>query len=152
MGHAPLAQLDRASGYGPEGRGLESLTACHPETVAIQRFRGFLFHREDIENSCISNAFLTRQTLGQLFCQSLLPRTVKMPIDVSCGLNVTVSHPLLHILQPAALIQQQACTAMPLRYNYDKPEKPRISRVFGYRARFFILFQTEKSSREVMIF
>ena len=42
-------------------------------------------------------------------------------------------------------------TEMPLRYNYDKPEKPRISRVFGYLARFFILFQTEKSSREVVI-
>ena len=43
------------------------------------------------------------------------------------------------------------CVAVPLRYNYDKPEKPRISRVFGYLARFFILFQTEKSSREVVI-
>ena len=40
---------------------------------------------------------------------------------------------------------------VPLRYNYDKPEKSRISRVFGYLARFFILFQTEKSSREVVI-
>ena len=40
---------------------------------------------------------------------------------------------------------------LPLRYNYDKPEKPRISRVFGYQARFFILFQPEKSSREVVI-
>ena len=40
---------------------------------------------------------------------------------------------------------------VPLRYNYDKPENPRISRVFGYLARFFILFQTEKSSREVVI-
>ena len=44
-----------------------------------------------------------------------------------------------------------ADTDVPLRYNYDKPEKPRISRVFGYLARFFILFQTEKSSREVVI-
>ena len=26
--YAPLAQLDRASGYGPEGQGFESLTAC----------------------------------------------------------------------------------------------------------------------------
>ena len=43
------------------------------------------------------------------------------------------------------------CEGMPLRYNYDKPEKPRISRIFGYLARFFILFQTEKSSREVVI-
>ena len=46
---------------------------------------------------------------------------------------------------------QQGCVRVPLRYNYDKPEKPRISRAFGYLARFFILFQTEKSSREVVI-
>ena len=45
----------------------------------------------------------------------------------------------------------QAGSGVPLRYNYDKPEKPRISRIFGYLARFFILFQTEKSSREVVI-
>ena len=50
-----------------------------------------------------------------------------------------------------AVLQCQRCEGMPLRYNYDKPEKPRISRVFGYLARFFILFQTEKSSREVVI-
>ena len=46
---------------------------------------------------------------------------------------------------------QQGNVAVPLRYNYDKPEKPRISRIFGYLTRFFILFQTEKSSREVVI-
>ena len=28
IGHAPLAQLDRASGYGPEGQEFESLAAC----------------------------------------------------------------------------------------------------------------------------
>ena len=48
-------------------------------------------------------------------------------------------------------INQCSCVGVPLRYNYDKPEKPRISRVFGYQARFFILFQPEKSSREVVI-
>ena len=47
--------------------------------------------------------------------------------------------------------QKLRAVCMPLRYNYDKPEKPRISMVFGYLARFFILFQTEKSSREVVI-
>ena len=50
-----------------------------------------------------------------------------------------------------AVLQRQRGEGVPLRYNYDKPEKPRISRVFGYLARFFILFQTEKSSREVVI-
>ena len=50
-----------------------------------------------------------------------------------------------------AVLQGHGGEGVPLRYNYDKPEKPRISRVFGYLARFFILFQTEKSSREVVI-
>ena len=49
------------------------------------------------------------------------------------------------------VLQGHRREGVPLRYNYDKPEKPRISRVFGYLARFFILFQTEKSSREVVI-
>ena len=49
------------------------------------------------------------------------------------------------------VLQGQRCEGVPLRYNYDKPEKPRISRVFGYLAGLFILFQTEKSSREVVI-
>ena len=59
--------------------------------------------------------------------------------------------PVLNLLERKALLQQNRCNRMPLRYNYDKPEKPRISRIFGYLARFFILFQTEKSSREVVI-
>ena len=50
-----------------------------------------------------------------------------------------------------AVLQRHGREGVPLRYNYDKPEKPRISRVFGYQARFFILFQPEKSSREVVI-
>ena len=56
-----------------------------------------------------------------------------------------MAHPVLR------RVSQLDIVAVPLRYNYDKPEKPRISRVFGYLARFFILFQTEKSSREVVI-
>ena len=50
-----------------------------------------------------------------------------------------------------AVLEGHGGEGVPLRYNYDKPEKPRISRAFGYLARFFILFQTEKSSREVVI-
>ena len=56
-----------------------------------------------------------------------------------------------YIQQRHILIDEDAGEGVPLRYNYDKPGKPRISRVFGYLARFFILFQTEKSSREVVI-
>ena len=64
--------------------------------------------------------------------------------------RVVTQHPG-HRLDVHSVLQGQGGECMPLRYNYDKPEKPRISRVFGYLARFFILFQTEKSSREVVI-
>ena len=57
----------------------------------------------------------------------------------------------LHSLHVVTVLQGEHSEGVPLRYNYDKPEKPRISRAFGYLARFFILFQTEKSSREVVI-
>jgi hypothetical protein len=62
-----------------------------------------------------------------------------------------MSQPHLHLFHYDFVLDKQTGTGVPLRYNYDKPEKPRISRVFGYLARFFILFQTEKSSREVVI-
>lgn len=74
-----------------------------------------------------------------------------MCINVARRADVAVAEPFLNLFQAHSIGIEQAGAAMPLRYNYDKPEKPRISRVFGYLARFFILFQTEKSSREVII-
>lgn len=74
-----------------------------------------------------------------------------MRVDICRGGNIPVAQPLLNLLHRYALFQQQAGAGVPLRYNYDKPENPRISRFFGYLARFFILFQDEKSSREVVI-
>ena len=75
-----------------------------------------------------------------------------MTIPLGNHFCLGVSGIALHCLDISAGQNQLVCdTAVPLRYNYDKPEKPRISRVFGYLARFFILFQTEKSSREVVI-
>ena len=72
-------------------------------------------------------------------------------VDVQRGRRLTVSEKPRDRANVRAAGDEQACSRVPLRYNYDKPEKPRISRVFGYLARFFILFQTEKSSREVVI-
>ena len=74
-----------------------------------------------------------------------------MCINVARRADVAVTEPLLNLLQAHAIGIEQTGAAMPLRYNYDKPEKTRISRVSGYLVRFFILFQTEKSSREVVI-
>ena len=91
------------------------------------------------------------QDIVHHICRGDLGLVIQVGVDVRRGGKVAVPQPLLNVFEGDAVGQQQAGTAMPLRYNYDKPEKPRISRVFGYLARFFILFQTEKSSREVVI-
>ena len=78
-----------------------------------------------------------------------------LPCDVGVGAKgksrVEMAEHTGHCFHVYAILERQCRECMPLRYNYDKPEKPRISRVFGYLARFFVLFQTEKSSREVVI-
>ena len=71
-------------------------------------------------------------------------------VGAECESGIIVAEHTADGFDVHAILQCQRCEGMPLRYNYDKPEKPRISRVFGYLARFFILFQTEKSSREVI--
>ena len=75
----------------------------------------------------------------------------RMGVNVQRERRCRVTEVFLHGLRVVARLQRIGGERMPLRYNYDEPEKPRISRVFGYLARFFILFQTEKSSREVVI-
>ena len=71
-----------------------------------------------------------------------------LPRDVGIGsqreARVEVTEHTRYGFHVYAILQRQRCECVPLRYNYDKPEKPRISRIF-------ILFQTEKSSREVVI-
>ena len=46
--YAPLAQLDRASGYGPEGRGFESLTAYHREPIDFNGFAVFILFQDKL--------------------------------------------------------------------------------------------------------
>ena len=76
---------------------------------------------------------------------------IEVPVGTKGSLNVLMPEAFRDKEYWGPHLYEQRGVRMPLRYNYDKPEKPRISRVFGYLARFFILFQTEKSSREVII-
>ena len=74
-----------------------------------------------------------------------------MSVGAEGKARVVVAQRTRQRLDVHTVLEGQRGERVPLRYNYDKPEKPRTSRVFGYLARFFILFQTEKSSREVVI-
>ena len=106
------------------------------------------------KKSCLPSdglGFRQGQNVVHDVCRRKLGLIIQVTVDVRRGADVAVTQPFLDLLHGNIVGQQQRGAAMPLRYNYDKPEKPRISRVFGYLARFFILFQTEKSSREVVI-
>ena len=76
---------------------------------------------------------------------------VNVGVNIGRGGKAGMPQPHLYLFHRDFVLDEQTGAGVPLRYNYDKPEKLRISRVFGYLARFFILFRTEKSSREVVI-
>ena len=92
-----------------------------------------------------------RHEAAHFLCGLLLHLPSGVGVGAECESGVIVAEHTADGFDVHAILQCQRCEGVPLRYNYDKPEKPRISRVFGYLARFFILFQTEKSSREVVI-
>ena len=89
--------------------------------------------------------------IAHLFGGAFLHLTCDVRVGAERKACIKVSEHTGYRFHIHAVLECQGRECMPLRYNYDKPEKPRTSRVFGYLARFFILFQTEKSSREVVI-
>ena len=102
-------------------------------------------------SACLWDLSDLRHEAAHFLCGLLL----HLPCDVGVGAegeaSVVVAEHTADGFHIHTVLQCQGRECVPLRYNYDKPEKPRTSRVFGYLARFFILFQTEKLSREVVI-
>ena len=88
---------------------------------------------------------------AHFLCGLLLHLPSGVGVGAECESGVVVTQHAADVFYIHTVLQRHRGEGVPLRYNYDKPEKPRISRAFGYLARFFILFQTEKSSREVVI-
>ena len=85
-----------------------------------------------------------RHEIAHLFCCTFLHLARDVRVSAEREARIEVSEHTRYGFHVHAVLERQCRECMPLRYNYDKPEKPRISRVF-------ILFQTEKSSREVVI-
>ena len=97
------------------------------------------------------NSSLFQQDIGENVGVLLVGGLHNMGVNVGRCADLCVTQPLGDRYTVHAVEVKHRGHGVPLRYNYDKPEKPRISRAFGYLARLFILFQTEKSSREVVI-
>ena len=122
----------------------------HPFRGDLDAVRQIFFyrHRAGLGGTDVLRIEVCFQLLGQIQPGLVLRVGVGVHQDARGGMTGVA----LHGLDVAAGFDQLvSSTGVPLRYNYDKPDKPRISRFFGYLARFFILFQTEKSSREVVV-
>ena len=85
-----------------------------------------------------------RHEIAHFFCCTFLHLARDVRVSAEREARIEVSEHTRYGFHVHAVLQCQGRECAPLRYNYDKPEKPRISRIF-------ILFQTEKSSREVVI-
>ena len=91
---------------------------------------------------------------GQCQCVSHRPGAqvlglrIQMRVDIRRSGNIAVPQPLLNLLHRHALFQQQAGAGVPLRYNYDKPEKPRRIKGFEVFSLVFSSFFKPKNHTE----
>ena len=74
---------------------------------------------------------------------------VQMAVDVRRGADVAVAQPFLDLLHGHVVGQQQRSAAVPLRYNYDKPEKPRRIKGFEVFSLVFSSFSKPKNHTEI---
>ena len=104
--------------------------------------------RKDLALFCFLR-LQSRQRLLQTVGDGALAAYVQMAVDICGHLDVRVAQPLLHVFQAVALRQQHAGTGVPLRYNYDKPEKPRRIKGFEVFSLVFSSFSKPKNHTEI---
>ena len=116
-------------------------------------FRGYKFW--------LSNTFLTHalRNWGQLLQSRQIFRQggghplvrCRRRVDVGVGgkIVVAVPQPGLNVLQRVAQVQHDRGAAVPLRYNYDKPEKPRRIKGFEVFSLIFSSFSKPKNHTEI---
>ena len=72
-----------------------------------------------------------------------------MCVDVRRRAEIAVPQPLLNLFERHMVRKQQARAAVPLRYNYDKPEKPRRIKGFEVFSLVFSSFSKPKNHTEI---
>ena len=82
-------------------------------------------------------------------CRPLLALHVEVRVDVRGRSEIAVPQPLLNLLERDAVRQQKRRAAVPLRYNYDKPEKPRRIKGFEVFSLVFSSFSKPKNHTEI---
>ena len=74
---------------------------------------------------------------------------VEVAVYPQGGLDVLVAQPLAHQEDRGVQADQQRSVGVPLRYNYDKPEKPRRIKGFEVFSLIFSSFSKPKNHTEI---
>ena len=72
-----------------------------------------------------------------------------MAVGFHCSLDALMAEPLGYEQRGTAHFYKQARVAVPLRYNYDKPEKPRRIKGFEVFSLVFSSFSKPKNHTEI---
>ena len=111
-----------------------------------------LLHMIFGKNSCLppsGSGVRQAEDVVHHICRRELGLIVQMAVDVRRGADVAVTQPFLDLLHGHVVCQQQRGAAMPLRYNYDKPEKPRRIKGFEVFSLVFSSFSKPKNHAEI---
>ena len=74
---------------------------------------------------------------------------IQVRVDIRRRAEIAVPQPLLNLLHRDAVGQQKTGAGVPLRYNYDKPEKPRRIKGFEVFSLVFSSFSKPKNHTEI---
>ena len=85
------------------------------------------------------------KNIGSLLCHIVCV----MDVGIHGGRDVFVAKPLLYCLDIRSRFDQACGMGVPLRYNYDKPEKPRRIKDFEVFSLVFSSFFKPKNQTEI---
>ena len=74
---------------------------------------------------------------------------VDVGVNIGCGGKAGMPQPHLHLFHCDFVLDKQAGAGVPLRYNYDKPEKPRRIKGFEVFSLVFSSFSKPKNHTEI---
>ena len=95
------------------------------------------------------SSLLGEQYLVQLIRGIAVHLFSHMGIDIEGRADIAVTQPALDSLNVDAMFDHQGSRRVPLRYNYDKPEKPRRIKGFEVFSLIFSSFSKPKNHTEI---
>lgn len=111
-----------------------------------------LLHMIFGKKSCLPSdglGFRQGQDVVHYVCGRKLGLIIQVAVDVCRGADIAVAQPFLDLLHGHVVGKQQRGAAVPLRYNYDKPEKPRRIKGFEVFSLIFSSFSKPKNHTEI---